>query len=176
MIHGLTRVSQVVFKYPCWYTCLLVPDQKINILTIYGYDGHLGYVAETILSKFHWPILCRPYVKYDFKWPSSFYGKQSYSTWQTLSQDHWMTLTIDIYCCSCSYLLHSICQLSYHRLQYFCFTFSHSKAKRTKPDLMNWVMVYSGSLLYHICWTSSTWYYISSLMDISPLVLEKKLF
>ena len=62
--------------------------------------------------------------------------KQLYSDLEPRSLNDLDLWTCDIHCGPCTHLLDSFYQLSYHRLQYFCFTFSHSKGKGLNLTLL----------------------------------------
>ena len=158
--------------------CLFWRRKYLKIFTIYGHDGHLGHVSLTILSKFHWHIQCRLNMKYDFNWPSGFWGKEVIFCLTDLkprsSNDLglWHTL----------WFVYSFTWLhppaSHDRLQYFCFTLFSSKS--LKDQVWPSCKIGQGQSRVIILANLRTLKYLmqnaTNFKKISPLVLEKKIF
>ena len=46
-----------------------------KVFIIYGHGGYLGYVTRTIWENFRSPIKLKLHMKFDFDWPSGFWGE-----------------------------------------------------------------------------------------------------
>ena len=82
-----------VWKFPgMWLSC--------------GPGNHLGHVTRNIWINFHPIIPWRLQMKFGFKWPWVFWGKEVWKCWiwVTLNKCQWMTLTFGSHKTSCTHL------------------------------------------------------------------------
>ena len=132
----------VVIDYPMLNTKFqghrpLGSEEILKGFTIYGTGSQLGHMTLNIWTNFHPNIPWRLHLKFGFKRPNAFWGKEVWKCliWVTLDKGQWMTLTLGCHQSSCTHLFDYMYQLSPQSLQHFLANISHTKTKGTKFDL-----------------------------------------
>ena len=116
---GSTRVPDAVYHVSKSSASWFRRKRFLKFFTII-YKGMVmwpGTFEQIFIPHISW----RLHMKFGFNLPSSFWAKEVWICWisVTLDEVQWMTLTFDIHNGSCTHLVDWIYQLWYHRLQQF---------------------------------------------------------
>ena len=86
---GSTAVPDSIYQVSTTSADWIQRRRFLKIFTIYGHGGHLGHVTRIIWAYFFRSLIpVRLHVKFDFDWPSSFWG-DVWRVWTTTTADDW---------------------------------------------------------------------------------------